>query len=178
MVQLNSLTPGQTQPRVKRMIKRNLKIDMTPMVDLGFLLIAFFVFTTSFNQPTSMNLYMPKDGIPTLSPQSQTITFIIAAGGLIYYYPGTEEEAVKNNRVSIVSYDEKTGIGKTIRTKQLQLEQAGIDKKELIVLIKPTKESTYKNAVDVLDEMTINGVTRYAIVKTGVWDKQYLESHR
>ena len=57
----------------------------------------------------------------------------------------------------------------------MQLEMHRIDKNELVVLIKPTKEASYKNTVDVLDEMTINGVTRYAIVKPGNSDTQFLQ---
>jgi biopolymer transport protein ExbD len=61
---------------VHRMVKHNLKIDMTPMVDLGFLLITFFVITAELSKPQAMNLYMPHDGRPTDAAESKSITFL------------------------------------------------------------------------------------------------------
>jgi len=160
-----------------RMVKNKLKIDMTPMVDLGFLLISFFIFTTQINKPTAMNLNMPIDGPPMPTAKSKTITFLMSGNNKLFYYAGQGEDAIKNNLVSLITYDEKNGMGKIIREKQMQLARLGIDKKELMVLIKPAKESIYKNAVDALDEMTINGVTRYAIVKPDLPDLKWLEKH-
>lgn len=161
-----------------RMIKHNPKTDMTPMVDLGFLLIAFFVVTAELSKPRGMNLYMPHDGATTSSPGSRAITFLTAANNKLFYYFGPEEDAVKSGAVFQSSWDEKTGIGIVIRRKQLQLDQVARGRKEMIGLIKPGRESTYKNVVDVLDEMTINLVTRYAIVRPGEWDRKYLEKNR
>ncbi|MES1214789.1 MAG: biopolymer transporter ExbD [Bacteroidota bacterium] len=160
---------------VRYLLKRSLKIDMTPMVDLGFLLITFFVVTAKLSEPNAMNLYMPKDGPPTSASQSRSITFLLAGDNKLFYYYGTEEDAIKNDLIFPISYDEKNGVGKIIREKQLQLEKSGVSRSQLIVLIKPGKESTYKNSVDILDEMTINGVSRYAIVKPGSGDLLYLE---
>ena len=84
------------------------------------------------------------------------------------------EDAVKNNLIRPLSYDAKNGIRKIIGEKQMRLEQSGVNRNELVVLIKPGKESTYKNTVDILDEMTINVVTHYAIVKPGAGDLQFL----
>jgi biopolymer transport protein ExbD len=163
---------------VRKLAKHSLKTDMTPMVDLGFLLITFFVITAELNKPTIMNLYMPKDGKPMPSPESRSVTFLISGSNKLFYYYGTEEDAIKKNHVLPVSYNENSGVGKIIREKQMQLERSGVNRSQLMVLIKPGKESTYKNAVDMLDEMTINGVTRYAIVKPGKGDLFYLDNNR
>jgi len=147
---------------------------MTPMVDLGFLLITFFVFTAELSKPTVTNLFMPHDGKPMPSFRSKSITILTGRDNKLFYYFGTLEEVISNNLILPISYDEKTGIGKIIRNKQQQLEQSGVGKKELVVLIKPGNESSYKNVVDVLDEMKINGVTRFAIVKPGDEEAQFL----
>lgn len=163
---------------IRRMIKHNLKIDMTPMVDLGFLLISFFVITTELNRPKAMNLYMPYDGEPTPSAEFKTITFLAGAANKLFYYYGEEKDTGIKNPIVQTSWDEMSGIGKIIREKQLQLDNIQIVRKEMVVIIKPGKESTYKNVVDILDEMTIHRVTRYAVAKPGDKDARYLEKNR
>jgi len=124
-----------------------------------------------------MNLFMPKDGIPAPSYESRSVTFLIGGNNQLFYYFGTEEEAIKKHLVLPISYNEINGVGKIIREKQIALEKAGVERNQLLVLIKAGKQSTYKNTVDLLDEMTINGVTRYAIVKPGTGDLYYLENN-
>ena len=65
MIEINIADPSRAKAGVNRIKKANLKIDMTPMVDLGFLLISFFIFTTEISKPAITNLYMPKDGDST-----------------------------------------------------------------------------------------------------------------
>jgi biopolymer transport protein ExbD len=162
---------------VRRIIKSNPKIDMTPMVDLGFLLIAFFIMTTELSKPTVMNLYVPHEGIPTPVPESHSITLLTSSEDKVFYYYGQDDDAIKHNQVFLTSYDGKKGIRKIIGEKQLQLDRLPGGRKELVVLIKPGKESSYKNVVDILDEMAICGVSRFALIKPGKMDIQYLEKN-
>jgi biopolymer transport protein ExbD len=148
------------EPELK---KANLKIDMTPMVDLGFLLISFFIFTTEISKPAITNLYMPKDGPPSKIPESKSLTILLGNNDHIFYYNGDMNQAIKNNKVFQTSYDEIKGIGSTIRQRQNELKKRNIDKKDLVVLIKPGRSSSYKNVINALDEMLINGVSRYMI---------------
>jgi biopolymer transport protein ExbD len=166
------------QAGVQRMIKHNPKIDMTPMVDLGFLLISFFVITTELSRPKAMNLMMLHDGQSTPTADSKTITFLTGAGNKLFYYYGEEKDAGIKNSVVQTPWDEKNGVGKIIGNKQLQLDKMKGGRDEMVVIIKPGKESTYKNVVDLLDEMTIHGVTRYAIVKPGKQDIKNLEKNK
>lgn len=163
---------------VHRMVKHNLKIDMTPMVDLGFLLISFFVITAELSRPQAMNLYMPHDGSPSDAPESKSITFLTGAKNKLFYYFGEEKDAGKFNPVVQISWDEKTGAGKIIGEKQLKLDQVKGGRDEMVVIIKPGKESSYKNVVDLLDEMTIHNVKRYAIVRPGDKDARLLEKNK
>ena len=142
-------------PGVKKSKKLSTRVDLTPMVDLGFLLITFFIFTTTMSQPTAMPLNLPKD---TDKPDEQNklkesaaFTVMPAKDDQVYYYEGLDPLKLK------------TANWKTIR-------DAILDKKrrtnpdDFMVIIKPDKDATYKNTVDMLDEMKIDEVKRYALV--------------
>jgi biopolymer transport protein ExbD len=148
---------------VNRIKKADLKIDMTPMVDLGFLLISFFIFTTEISKPAITNLYMPKDGDPTKIPGSRSLTILLGDNDHAFYYNGDMNQAIKNNQVFQTSYDEINGIGNIIRQRQNELKNRNIEKKDVVILIKPGRSSSYKNVINTLDEMLINGVSRYMI---------------
>lgn len=142
-------------PGVKKSPKKSTRVDLTPMVDLGFLLITFFIFTTTMSQPTSMNLAMPKD---TDKPdeinkvkESGSLTLMLGKGNVIYYYFGNDPATMQT-----------TGY-KDVRKIILDKKKA-TPADDLFIIIKPDKDATYKNAVDVLDEMSIDDITRYAMV--------------
>jgi len=142
-------------PGVKKAKKMSTKVDMTPMVDLGFLLITFFIFTTTMSQPTAMNLFMPKD---VDKPEEQNkvkesgaFTIMLGKEDVVYYYEGLDPTKIQ------------TATFKTIRDEIIRKKQ-NTNPEDLVVIIKPTEDATYKNTVDILDEMTINEIKRYAMV--------------
>ena len=145
-------------PGVKKGKKLSTRVDLTPMVDLGFLLITFFIFTTTMSQPTAMRLYLPKD---TDKPEEQNkakesgaLTLLLGKNDVVYYYEGILAPDASNFKTS--SFKEIRDI--IIRKKK------STDPKDLVLVIKPDEESTYKNTVDMLDEMTINDIKVYALV--------------
>jgi len=148
--------------------KPQLAIDMTPMVDLGFLLITFFVFTTTISAPTVTDLHMPKDGLISNSlPESLALTLLLDDDNKIYYYQGDFTEAVKANNILGTGYSTTSGLGKIIRQKQKDIDASGKfadGRRGLMLLIKPGPKSNYKNVVDALDEAVINDVRKYAIL--------------
>lgn len=158
---------------VKRIKKLHLVIDMTPMVDLGFLLIAFFIITTQMSRPAVAKLYMPHDGTVTNVPESRSLTILIGSKTKLFYYSGTEEEAIRQKKIYQTSWAENA-IGNVIRQKQISLIPA---KDSMIVLIKASKNAAYKNLVDILDEMIINNVKRYSIVDISKDEETFLEGH-
>ena len=145
-------------PGVKKAKKLSTRVDMTPMVDLGFLLITFFIFTTTMSQPTAMNLFMPKD---VDKPEEQNkvkesgaFTVLLGKEDVIYYYEGIDPSTPGNFR---------TATFKTIRDEIIRKKQS-TNPEDLVMIIKPSNDATYKNTVDILDEMTINEIKRYAMV--------------
>lgn len=159
---------------VRRIQKHNLKTDMTPMVDLGFLLITFFVITAEMSKPVAMNLYMPDEGRPMPVANSKGLTLLLGAGNTIFYYAGEKEEALKSKQVFKTGFTEKE-IGTVINEKQKQLDNNKPGSRDdLVVLIKAGKEASYKNVVDALDEMTIHGVKRYALLNQDTDESSYI----
>lgn len=147
-----------------RRIQQSLKIDMTPMVDLGFLLITFFVITTELSKPTSMDLFMPKDG-PTSDLGDSYALSVILCGDKNYYYEGEWNKAFNENKVFPATTSQ---LRRIIIQKQQRLDEIKTFKEGrngLMLLIKPAKSTSYKNVVDVLDEAAINQVKKYAIIK-------------
>jgi biopolymer transport protein ExbD len=159
---------GRRKAGVRRAKKLNVKIDMTPMVDLGFLLIAFFIMTTELSKPSVVRLNMPKEGGPPIDlGKSNALTILLDDNDRIYYYNGDWKEAFATSRVFKTNFSVKNGLGKVIRDKQQQLDINNKKEKRegLMLLIKPGKGASYKNVIDALDETMINSVKKYAILK-------------
>ena len=156
-------------PGVKKSKKLSTRVDLTPMVDLGFLLITFFIFTTTMSQPTAMKLFLPKD---TDKPEEQNkvkasgaLTLLLGKNDVIYYYEGELAPDASNF---------KTTNFKEIRKVILDKKRA-TDEKDFVVVLKPNNDATYKNTVDILDEMTINDVKRYAMVDISDVENQLVQ---
>ena len=94
MAEMEVKESGKKGPGVKKSKKKSTRVDLTPMVDLGFLLITFFIFTTTVSQPTSMNLNMPKDtkdpNLDTKVKESGSLTLLLGKQNVIYYYYGND----------------------------------------------------------------------------------------
>jgi biopolymer transport protein ExbD len=148
-------------PGVKKAKKQSTRVDMTPMVDLGFLLITFFIFTTTMSTPSAMQLYMPKDtdkpDEQNKAKESGALTVLLGKGNQVYYYEG--QLLPDGSNFKSTSFDPETGIRKVLIDKKRRTPE-----EDLVVVIKPNEEATYKNTVDILDEMTINGIKRFALV--------------
>jgi len=142
----------------KRAKKMSTKIDMTPMVDLGFLLITFFILTTTLQKPVVMELGMPakdeekKETMPL--KESQAITILLDKGNKIYWYQGADP---KTADVKVSDYSAK-GIRQVLLQKKAEIGEI------FVALIAATDESSYQNMVDILDEMAITDNRRYALV--------------
>ncbi|MFC7524332.1 ExbD/TolR family protein [Parapedobacter sp. GCM10030251] len=151
MAELN--TGGKQQPRV----------DLTAMVDLAFLLITFFMLTTSINKPNAMDVAMPdkneEDPEDRLEvADTRTLTLLLGSNNKIEWYHGDYSNPIEGPE--IVDYG-KEGIRPILMKKMEQVrQQTG---KDLIIVLRPSEKSTHRNLVDILDEMNIIKAPIYMI---------------
>jgi len=137
------------------------------MVDLGFLLITFFIFTTTMSQPTAMKLFLPKD---VDKPEEQNkvkasavLTIMLGKNDQVYYYEGDDPKKIQGSNY------------KAIRDVILDKKRR-TDPKDFVVVLKPTVDATYKNTVNILDEMTIDVVKRFALVDISPGEYQIVQA--
>jgi len=173
MAELDTSGGGhKKKPGVKKGKKLSTRVDLTPMVDLGFLLITFFIFTTTMSQPTAMKLYLPDNKVrpedQNKAKESGVLTIMMGADNHIYYYEGQLKVDANNNNFKSASYNGENSIREVIMNKKADVRSRATDpsnpEKDLVIVIKPSAECTYKNVIDILDEMAINVVKKYALV--------------
>lgn len=176
-------------PGVKKAKKLSTRVDMTPMVDLGFLLITFFIFTTTMSTPTTMNLNMPadieKDQDKTKIKESGALTIIMGKDNRIYWYSGKLDEGGQNFKTANYQTIREEIINKKKEVMRAFPSLPAADKvdadgkpkaadSDFFVVIKPTDDATYKNMVDILDEMKINVVERYSLADVNDAEKAFI----
>jgi biopolymer transport protein ExbD len=172
-------------PGVKKGKKLSTRVDMTPMVDLGFLLITFFVFTTTMAKPKTMEINMPyKDENKPVEDKSKVkestaLTVLLSKDHRIYYYEGIGSDPTKPPQVQVTYFKNKNGIRDVIIAKKQKVDamkqQGALTASDnATILIKPDDNSTYDDLVNILDEMSINDVKVYAIVDITPVDKDFI----
>lgn len=170
--------------------KMSTRIDFTPMVDLGFLLITFFMLTTTLAKPQILALVMPdkdvdKEDVEPVK-ESKVLTLLLGPSDKVYWYEGITDAKLDSTDYSA------EGIRKVILDKMDKVnKQFGMDEykkknKEGVeedlkgsfinVIIKPTKESRYKNLVDALDEMAITKVRYYVILDVSKLEEDFIKN--
>ena len=138
---------------------KSIRVDLTPMVDLGFLLITFFILTTTLSEPTIAKLVLPKDvKINRPVKNSAVLTLELTRNDSVEYFEGPLK---KNATGDYCSYKNLRGV---IQQKQKEVASVLGDRKETIILIYAEAESTYKNFMDVMDEIQINDVSHYYVM--------------
>jgi len=186
---------GSKKSRSKKLSTR---VDFTPMVDLGFLLITFFMLASNLNKPQTMEIALPAKDKQNRADQtsvkaSKAITILLGKDNKVYYYEGTRENNVdpvlnqtnfspsglrhyliqRNFDVMVKVRDLKIEKEKKkLSQEEFEKRRSEItkDKNAPIVLIKATDDSVYRNLIDVLDEMAICSIDRYAIAEVSPFD--------
>jgi biopolymer transport protein ExbD len=164
MAELNQTISNSGKNR--RCLKPLPKVDLTAMVDLAFLLITFFMLTTSLSKPSAMHVAMPVDEGALPVSESRTMTVCLGANDQVLWYIGTTDDP---------QYIQVTNPSKIRSDFQNQMKEVSKKSgKSLIVLIKPSEKANFKNLVDLLDELEIVKVSSYAIVDITSGDKKMM----
>ncbi|RZJ29824.1 MAG: biopolymer transporter ExbD [Flavobacterium sp.] len=161
MAELNQ-SPGKGGSRKIRSRKLNARVDLTAMVDLAFLLITFFMLTTSLSKPKSMHLTMPADGPSMPVDENRTMTIVIGSQNKVHCFMGKASTDYKEIRLG--TNELRRELISRKKDALAYSEANGRPGKGLIVIIKPGDKSNYGNLVDVLDEMAISEIGSYSIV--------------
>lgn len=165
MAELNT-GEGKKEGGKVRSKKSNAGVDLTAMVDLAFLLITFFMLTTTLSKPQSMDLAMPdkdkeKDPSTMDVPDDRTLTILLGKDNTVQWYMGQFDNPLVPFTKTTYGKD---GIRKELLVRvKSTLASTGDPSKGLIVIIKPSDKTNYRNLVDILDEMVITKVQLYAI---------------
>jgi len=161
MAELDTSGGGKHKGGKVRTKKKATRVDLTAMVDLAFLLITFFILTTTLNKPKAMELIMPdKDDKNTQMPvpETRTMTLLLGKGDKLEWFVGEPGKSTPQ----IEGYG-KNDLRKTLidENQKIKDSHGGLP---MIVVVKPSSESTYKNVVNVMDELNIVDIEQRAIV--------------
>jgi biopolymer transport protein ExbD len=132
--------------RPKRRVK--IRIDMTPMVDVAFLLLIFFMVTTVFRKPQAMEVNLPPKDTKVQVPESNVLTMFVRADERIYYKMGTGD-------LQPVEFNGLINLWET--TAKLN--------PELIILVKVSRQASYNTMVDIMDDLDLADIPkRFSLV--------------
>lgn len=176
-------------PGVKKAKKLSTRIDLTPMVDLGFLLITFFIFTTTMSKPKTMEINMPVDKKDIKEDEKNKVkdytamTVLLSKEHRVYYYIGLANDPLQPPDLKVTYFQNKNGIRdaiiahkKDVYEKRVNGEAGHNPKDEPVILIKPNADSQYEDMVNILDEMQVNGISTYAMVDITDVDKSFISA--
>ncbi|MBE7175787.1 MAG: biopolymer transporter ExbD [Mucilaginibacter polytrichastri] len=164
MAELDTSGGGGKKGKKVRSKKQSTRVDLTAMVDLAFLLITFFMLTTSLQKPQAMDAVMPDkdDKQPDANlavRESRTLTVLLGSDNKVLWYVGTFDKPIEGPKTADFTKD---GIRKVIiETNNKVKAQGGAKNNGAFVIIKASDKSNYKNFVDILDEMKITNIQTF-----------------
>jgi len=159
MAELDTSGGGKKGGKV-RSKKASTRVDLTAMVDLAFLLITFFILTTTLSKPKAMDLAMPDKDDKTKAQmpvkESETMTILLGKDNQLAWFVGIPGKTAPTKD----NYG-KNGIRKSLIEQAQKIKAATGD--DMIVIVKPSDKSVYANMVTVMDELNILGNKQRAI---------------
>ena len=142
----------------KRSKRIGFHLDMTPMVDVAFLLLTFFMLTTTFSKSNTMEINIPPEMLEVKIAENNVMTMRIAGDGIAYCSLGNQVPK------KILLYD-------THDTRQLSLsgelrrllKQQTTDNKKMVIVVKLSEKAKYKQLVDIIDELNLMKIDRFSL---------------
>jgi biopolymer transport protein ExbD len=150
--------------------KTNIHLDMTPMVDLGFLLITFFMLTAVLTKPYVLQILKPKidESVTEKRPpinEKNLLTLVLSENNSVYWFIGQNSPTIHRSNFSA------EGIRKVLLQKKKEI-------KKLHVFVKATDKSRYQNLIDVLDEISITGIEHYSMMSLTPTDSRLVAEYK
>ena len=143
--------------RPKRRV--GIRIDMTPMVDVAFLLLIFFMVTTVFRTPQALEINLPPDeNVKIEIAESKVLTVRVLPDDRTYWKRGTDPWA----RTSVSSL---SGVFKNYK-----------GNKDLVVVIKIDREAPFNNMVQIIDQLDLASLTRFSLGTLTPQEKKEVEA--
>ncbi|KQT15277.1 biopolymer transporter ExbD [Chryseobacterium sp. Leaf404] len=159
---------GRRRPR-----QASIRVDMTPMVDLGFLLITFFMFTTNFSKVNQIEAKLPAkstEKTTTEINEKNQVTFILGENDRIFYHQSS------NGKLNAGSLNEIKFTDAAISKIISDAYRTAPAKEKFTVIIEPTDKANYKNFVDVFDNVSASQKYRYGISDIKPWEKKVYDA--
>ncbi len=184
MADIETSDSGNKKHKGTKSKKKSTHVDMTPMSDVAFLLITFFMLTTTLQRAKTMNLYLPQDvkdeEQQNKVKESQALTILLGKDDELFYYEGIGNNAAKDpvNLVKQTTYKLNGGIGDVLINKKNSVLKNSGRRDSIIVIIKAEKDATYENMVNILDDMNIYEIGKYALVDFSKNDKKIIQAKK
>ena len=144
---------------LKKKRRIGISIDMTPMVDVAFLLLIFFMVTTVFRTPQALEINLPPDeNVKIEIAESKVLTVRVLPDDRTYWKRGTDPW----DRTSVSSL---SGVFKNYK-----------GNKDLVVVIKIDREAPFNNMVQIIDQLDLASLTRFSLGTLTPQEKKEVEA--
>jgi biopolymer transport protein ExbD len=133
-----------------------IRIDMTPLVDVAFLLLTFFMFTTSMSRPQTMEINLPPDkDVKVEVAESNLMTLRVNDRAEVFWSMGIESpKRIDQKDLRVFLRDRLAGNPK------------------LIVVLKIDRAGKYSTMVNLIDELNLSQITRFSLAPMLDKDKE------
>lgn len=154
--------PQQSSSRGRKGKRRktrriSFRLDMTPMVDVAFLLLTFFMLTTTFSKPNTMEINVPPENMEVKVAESNILTVRIVQNDSLYWTMASDVPK------AIAMYDKSDKgmlLGNALKT---VLQEKSSQNDKIVVVIKLDKKAKYRNLVDLIDELNLMKIDRFSL---------------